>query len=105
MGVGYLRVTSHESRVKRHETPGGRRRLHGTRLPRRPMNTPLHRLVLPFGLVLAAAVFVHWTVVGYQRDHVWTPDGLLRATFVLGVVLLLAAVLRFAQWFTERTRP
>lgn len=68
------------------------------------MKTPLYKLVLLFGLVLAAAVFAHWTVLGYQRDHVWTPDGLLRATFVLGVVLLLAAVLRFAEWFTERGR-
>jgi hypothetical protein len=66
---------------------------------------PLYKLVLPFGLGLAATVFAHWTALGYQRDHVWTPDGLLRAAFVLGVVLLLAAVLRFAEWFTERGDP
>ena len=69
------------------------------------MKTPLYKLVLPFGLALAAAVFAHWTVLGYQRDQVWTPDGLLRAAFVLGVVLLLAAVLRFAEWFTARGGP
>lgn len=69
------------------------------------MKTPLYKLVLSFGLVLAAAVFAHWTVLGYERDHAWTPDGLLRAVVVLGVVLLLAAVLRFAEWFTARGGP
>ena len=69
------------------------------------MPTPLHRLVLPFGLVIAASAFVYWTALGYLRFGAWLPEGLLRATFALGAVLLLAGVLRIAQWVTERGGP
>lgn len=64
------------------------------------MREPLHKLVLPFGLVLAAVTFVFWTVLGYLRFDAWSPEGLFRAVFVLGAVGLLAGVLRLAQWLT-----
>ncbi len=66
------------------------------------MKEPLDKLVLLFGLVIAAGTFVYWTVLGYLHFETWTPDGLFRAVFVLGAVLLLAGVLRLAQWLTER---
>ncbi len=67
------------------------------------MKRPLHQLVLPFGLVLAAATFAYWTVLGYLRFNSWTPEGLFRAVFVLGAVLLLSAVLRLVRWMAERS--
>jgi hypothetical protein len=66
---------------------------------------PLHKLVLPVGLVIAAFTFGFWTVLGYRHFGVWVPDGLLRATFALGAVLLLAGVLWCARWVSERDRP
>lgn len=65
------------------------------------MKRPLDQLVLPFGLVLAAGTFVYWTVLGYVRFSAWTPEGVFRAVFVLGVVLLLSGVLRLARWITN----
>ena len=65
------------------------------------MNAPRYTLVLTFGLVLAAAAFVYWTVIGYAHFDTWTPDGLFRAVFVLGAVGLLAGVLRLARWLTD----
>ncbi|MCH7977113.1 MAG: hypothetical protein IIC18_11270 [Bacteroidetes bacterium] len=66
------------------------------------MKRPLHHLVLPFGLVLAIATFAYWTVLGYVRFNEWTQEGLFRAVFVLGAVLLLSGVLRLVRWITER---
>ena len=66
------------------------------------MKRSLHQLVLPFGFVLAGATFVYWTVLGYVRFNAWTPEGLFRAVFVLGAVLLLSGILRLARWITER---
>ena len=68
-----------------------------------PMKRPLHQFVLPFGLVLAIATFAYWTVLGYVRFNSWTPEGLFRAVFVLGAVLLLSGVLRLARWMAERS--
>ncbi len=69
------------------------------------MKRPLPRLVLPFGLALALSAFVYWTILGYLRFGVWTPEGLFRAVFVLGAVLLLSAVLRLVYWVMERDEP
>jgi hypothetical protein len=66
------------------------------------VNTPLHRLVLPFGLAIAAATFVYWTVLGYLRVGAWTSEGLFRALFALGAILLLALVLRCVRWVEDR---
>lgn len=66
------------------------------------MKAPLDRLVLPFGLVLGLGALVYWTVLGYLRFGAWLSEGLLRAVFVLGAVLLLAGVLRWARWIAER---
>ena len=66
------------------------------------MKVPYDRLVLPFGFVVALAAFVYWTALGYQRFAAWTPEGLFRAVFALGAVLLLAGVLRLARHVTER---
>ena len=69
------------------------------------MKAPFHKLVLPFGLVLAAATFGYWTALGYRHFDAWTPDGLFRAVFVLGAVGLLSGVLRLAEWFTGPGDP
>lgn len=61
-----------------------------------------HKLVLPFGLGIGAAAFAYWTLLGYLHFETWTPDGLFRAVFVLGAVLLLAGVLWLARWITDR---
>ena len=66
------------------------------------MKQPFYKLVLPFGLGIAAFTYVFWTVLGYRHFAQWTPDGLLRATFALGAVLVLAGVLWLAQWLTDR---
>lgn len=66
------------------------------------MKRPVSQLVLPFGLLLAAATFAYWTLLGYARFSVWTTEGLFRAVFVLGAVLLLSGILRLARWITER---
>ena len=66
------------------------------------MKRPLHQFVLPVGLALAAATFAYWTVLGYVRFNAWTSEGLFRAVFVLGAVLLLSGILRLARWITER---
>jgi len=52
--------------------------------------------------VLAIATFAYWTVLGYVRFDEWTPEGLFRAVFVLGAVLLLSGILRLVHWITER---
>lgn len=66
------------------------------------MKRPFHKLVLPFGLGIAFGAFVFWTALGYLRYGGWTTEGLFRAVFALGAVLLLAGVLRLAEWLTER---
>ena len=66
------------------------------------MHPPFYKLVLPFGLALAAAALTYWTALDRLHFGVWLPDGLVRAVVVLGAVLLLAGVLRLAQWLTER---
>jgi len=66
------------------------------------MKRSLHQLVLPLGFVLAIATFAYWTVLGYVRFDEWTPEGLFRAVFVLGAVLLLSGILRLVHWITER---
>lgn len=69
------------------------------------MSLPSYKLILSFGLGIAAVTFVFWTVLGYLRFEAWTPDGLFRAVFVLGAVLLLAAVLRLVRWAAGRSSP
>ena len=66
------------------------------------MKVPYDRLLLPLGLVVALAAFVYWTALGYRYFDAWTPEGLFRAVFALGAVLLLAGVLRLARYVTER---
>lgn len=66
------------------------------------MHPLFHRLVLPFGLVIALGTLVYWTALGRLRFGAWLPDGLFRAVFALGAVLLLAGVLWLARWVTER---
>ncbi len=68
------------------------------------MKRPLHSLVLPFGLVLAAVSLVYWTVFDYLRFETWTPEGLFRAVFVLGAVLLLSGILRLVRWITTHDK-
>jgi hypothetical protein len=82
--------------------PSAPHRLHRAARPPSAVKTPLHRLVLPFGLVIALAAFAYWTALGYLRFGAWTPEGFSRALFALGAVLLLAAVIRCAQWVADR---
>lgn len=84
------------------ETRAGPRRLHPDTPAAPPVKTPLEKLVLPFGLAIAVAAFVFWTVLGYLRFGVWVHEGLLRAVVALGAVLLLAGVIRCARWVAER---
>lgn len=65
------------------------------------MKRPSERLILGLGLVIAAVTLVDWTTLGYARFDAWSPEGLYRAVGVLGAVLLLVMILRFAYWFTE----
>jgi hypothetical protein len=62
------------------------------------------RIVLPFGLGLAAATFAYWTAVEYDRYGRWLGEGAVRGALVLGAVGLLALVLRMAIWAEERDR-
>lgn len=55
---------------------------------------PSEHLVLRFGVGIALAAYVYWTVVGLRRGEGWTTVPSLRALFALASVILLAVLLR-----------
>lgn len=60
------------------------------------------RLVLLFGLLIAAANLVGWTAVDYLRYGVLTLHGVRMAIFVSSAVLALYIVLRLALLATRQ---
>lgn len=60
------------------------------------------RLLLLFGLLIAVANLVGWTVVDYLRFGVLTLHGVRMAIFVSSAVLALYIVLRFALLATRQ---
>lgn len=54
-----------------------------------------------FGVGIALAAYVYWTVVGLERGEGWTDVPALRALFVLGSVCLLAGLLRIIRAIDE----
>ena len=62
---------------------------------------PTERLVLVFGIAIAASAYVYWTVVGLGRGDDWSSVPANRALIVLGGVLLLAGLLRLIRAIDE----
>ena len=69
------------------------------------MNLPSERLVLAFGVAIAGAAYVYWTVQGVRLGLGWTSTASVRAAVALGGVLLLALVLRAAKRVNRRDDP
>jgi hypothetical protein len=59
------------------------------------------QLVLPFGLGIAAATMLYWTLWEFDRYGVFVGEGVVRAAVGLGAVGVLALVLRLAH-MTDR---
>ena len=57
---------------------------------------PSERLVLSFGVAIAACAYAYWAWSGIDRGVPWAATATLRAGMVLGAFLLLAIVLRVA---------
>ena len=55
------------------------------------------RLLLLFGLPLAALTFVYWTWSDHANYGIWTLRGVEKGLFVLTAVLLLYVVVRIAR--------
>jgi hypothetical protein len=66
------------------------------------MNLPSERLILAFGVGLAAAAYAYWTVDSLRAGLGWTGGASLRAGGVLGAMLLLAVILRAIRAVSER---
>ena len=62
---------------------------------------PSEHLVVMFGLGIALAAYLYWTVVGLDRGEGWTDVPALRALVVLGSVGLLALLLRVIRAIDE----
>lgn len=60
------------------------------------------RLVLIFGLFIAACNLIGWTWLDYTRYGVFTLHGVRMAIFVCSAVLALYLVLRFALLVTKQ---
>lgn len=73
--------------------------------PERPPVYRFDRLVLIFGLGIAAMTLLYWTMMEYDRFGRWMGEGALRAAVVLGAMGLLSLVLRLGQWVESRRRP
>ena len=69
-----------------------------------PLNLPSERLVLAFGVGIAGAAYVYWTVQGLRLGVGWTSVAALRAAVPLGATLLLAVLLRAVRSLHDR-RP
>ncbi|MDX1440510.1 MAG: hypothetical protein R3284_11465 [Rubricoccaceae bacterium] len=69
------------------------------------MGRPSERLILSLGLGLAFASLIFWTALGFARFEMWLPDGLYRAVFILGAVLVLVVILRFAFKLSGNREP
>ncbi len=74
--------------------------------PAAPVPTPppvyrFDRLLLIFGLAIAACTFAYWTMLEYERFGRWMGEGLLRAVVVLGAMGVLAVVFWLAQWLED----
>lgn len=54
-----------------------------------------------FGVGIALAAYIYWTVVGLGRGEGWTNVPSLRALFALGSVILLAVLLRVIRAIDE----
>lgn len=50
-----------------------------------------------FGVGIALAAYIYWTVVGVSRGEGWTDAPALRALFVFASVALLAGLLRLIR--------
>ena len=68
------------------------------------MNLPSERLVLAFGVGIAGAAYVYWTVQGLRLGVGWPSVAALRAAVPLGATLLLAVLLRAVRSLHDR-RP
>ena len=64
-------------------------------------NLPSDRLVVMFGVGIALAAYIYWTVVGLGRGEGWSDIPALRALFVLSSVCLLALLLRVIRAIDE----
>ena len=64
-------------------------------------NLPSERLVMWFGVGIALAAYIYWTVVGLGRGEGWTGIPAFRALFVLGSVSVLAVLLRMIRAIDE----
>lgn len=64
-------------------------------------NLPPERLVLAFGLGIAAVAYVYWTAVGIDRGEGWTGVPSMRALVALGGAGVLALLLRLIRSIDE----
>ena len=62
---------------------------------------PSERLVLAFGLVIAACAYAYWTTVELGRGEGLTVNPAYRALFVIGGVSILAGLLRLIRAIDE----
>lgn len=66
------------------------------------MRHPYERLVLGFGVALAAAAYVYWMAVGVRYGEPWAATAALRAASVLAATLLMALVMRAAVYLNRK---
>ena len=62
---------------------------------------PSERLVLGFGIVIAACAYAYWSTIELGRGEGVTATPSLRALVVLGGTLLLAGLLRLIRSIDE----
>ena len=63
---------------------------------------PYEKLVLGFGVALAAVAYVYWTAISASRGDALGATAASRALFILGASALLALVLRLALYVNSR---
>ena len=66
---------------------------------------PFEKLALGFGVAIAAATYVYWTLLGFERGEGWTSVAASRALVGLGGACVLAVILRLAVYLNAGDRP
>lgn len=69
------------------------------------LNLPSDALVLGFGVAIAAATYVYWTVLEWSRAGAVTSLPAQRAGIALAATLLLTLVLHAARALNDRGEP
>ena len=64
-------------------------------------NLPTERIVLWFGIGIAAAAYLYWSALGFSRGEGWSSVPALRALGALAGITLLTVLLRLIRSIDE----